>query len=107
MKKTLIIAAISAFLLAGCAIGFGRHGEMVVVPALPVTVELDADEYYYQNGYYYNYQGNVWVYSESRQGPWKRLPQSHYPREVRHRDHDGHGHDNGHERDHDNQRHDR
>jgi len=26
---------------------------MVIVPALPVTVELNADQYYYQNGYYY------------------------------------------------------
>jgi hypothetical protein len=115
MKKTVIVALISAFLVTGCAIGFmgGHHGRsMVIVPALPEMVELDADQYYSQNGYYYMYQGNVWVYSESRQGPWSQLPRSHYPREVRYRGHDEHDqgnrdqgnrdHDN---RDHDNQQH--
>jgi hypothetical protein len=97
MKKTVIVALISAFLVTGCTVGFigGHHGgNMVIVPALPVTVELDADQYYYQNGYYYNYQGNVWLYSESRQGPWLQLPRSHYPREVHYRGHDNHDHDN-------------
>ena len=73
MKKAVIGFLLSAFLVAGCAIGFGRHGNLIVVPALPVTVEVDADQYYSQNGYYYRYQGNVWVYSESRQGPWVEL----------------------------------
>ena len=57
MKKAVIGFLISAFLVAGCAIGFGRHGNLIVVPALPVTVEVDADQYYYQNGYYYHYNG--------------------------------------------------
>ena len=102
MKKTVIVALISAFLVTGCAVGFmgGHHGRsMVIVPALPETVELDADQYYSQNGYYYRYQGNVWVYSESREGPWSQLPRSHYPKQVRYkgqdnRDHDNQGHDN-------------
>jgi hypothetical protein len=110
MKKTMIIAAISAFLFAGCAIGFNRHGNLVVVPALPTTVELDADQYYYQNGYYYHHDGDIWVYSQSRQGPWVNLPRSHYPREVRYRGHEENHRDDRDHRDHDNhdnQRHDR
>ena len=99
MNKTIIGALIIACLMSGCAIGFGRHGEVVVVPALPYTVEVDADQYYYQNGYYYHYNGSVWYYSERKEGPWRDLPRDHYPREVRHQ-----GHDN---RDQDNQRHDR
>jgi len=91
---------ISAFLVTGCAIGFGRHGGLVIVPALPTTVEVDADQYYYQNGYYYHYDGAVWFYSERRGGPWVDLPRSHYPREVRYRGRDDRNHDN---RDHDRQ----
>jgi hypothetical protein len=91
------------FFVTGCTIGFlGNHpgGSLVVVPALPLIVELDADNYYYQNGYYYSHRGNVWLYSESKQGPWFRLPRSHYPRQVhyrgqndRDRDHRDRGHD--------------
>jgi hypothetical protein len=107
MKNVVIGFLISAFLVTGCAIGFGRHGEVVVVPALPVTVEVDADQYYYQNGYYYHYNGSVWYYSERREGPWRDLPRSHYPKEVRYRgqnnrDHDNRDQDN---RDHDNRQH--
>jgi hypothetical protein len=98
MKKPMFFALISALLFTGCAIGFGRHGNMVIVPALPVTVELNADQYYYQNGYYYRYDGSVWFYSERREGPWVDLPRSHYPREVHYRGRDDHGdrHDNDH-----------
>lgn len=117
MKKSMLGVLISAFLIASCMIGVrgGRHGDhLVIVPALPAIVEIDADQYYSQNGYYYRYQGNVWVYSQSREGPWAELPRSHYPREVRYRgqqerehmngnlekrDQDNSGHDN---RDHDN-----
>jgi hypothetical protein len=105
MKKAVIVALVSAFLVTGCAIGFlGGHrgGSLIIVPALPVTVELDADQYYYQNGYYYHYDGNVWFYSQRREGPWLDLPRSHYPREVHYRNHDELDHDN---HDHDNQQH--
>jgi hypothetical protein len=97
MKRKMIVVLISAFFVTGCAIGFGRHGEgLVIVPALPATVELDADQHYYQNGYYYNYQGNAWLYSESREGPWLQLPRNRYPREVHYRNHDEHGHGDQH-----------
>jgi len=97
MKKTVFIALISAFVFVGCSVGFmgGRHGgSLVIVPTLPLTVELDADNYYYSDGYYYYYQGNEWTYSESRRGPWIRLPRDHYPREVHYRGHDEGGHGN-------------
>ncbi|MGA2506467.1 MAG: hypothetical protein ABSF80_03220 [Chitinispirillaceae bacterium] len=95
MKKTVIAVLISALLVAGCAIGFmgGHRGRnLIIVPALPVTVELDADQFYYQNGYYYHYDGNIWFYSERREGPWSQLPRSHYPREVHFRGHDNRQH---------------
>ena len=103
MKKILIVTIFSAFLFGGCAIGFlgGPHGHMIIAPALPVTVELDADNYYVSDGYYYVFRNDVWFYSDSREGPWERLPKSHYPHEVRGHD-QGQGHDRG--RDHDNRR---
>jgi hypothetical protein len=94
--KTAIGIVSLLLLVAGCSIGFGgRHegGSITIVPALPATVEIDQDQYYSQNGYYYRYQGNVWVYSQSREGPWMDLPRDHYPREVRYKGRDGH--DNG------------
>jgi hypothetical protein len=99
MKKAMIGFVISAFLVVGCAIGFGRHGNLVVVPALPVTVEVDDDQYYYQDGYYYHYNGSAWFYSDRKGGQWRDLPRDRYPREVRRRgeqnqrDHDNRGHD--------------
>jgi hypothetical protein len=102
MKRATIGFLITAFLVTGCAIGFGRHGEMVIVPALPTTVEVDADQYYYQDGYYYHYNGSVWYYSQRRDGGWAELPRSHYPREVHYNNRREGDHDN---RDHDNQRH--
>jgi hypothetical protein len=102
MKKTALGVLISAIFIAGCMIGLreGRHGEhLVIVPALPEIVDVDADQYYVQNGYYYRYQGNIWVYSQSREGPWSELPRSHYPKKVRvrvqeNRDRDNHDQDN-------------
>lgn len=107
MIKAVLVGLIAAFLLSGCAIGFlgGRHGEgMVIVPALPIMIEIDADQPYYQNGYYYSYRNNVWFYSASNRGPWAELPRDRYPREVHLR-----GHNEGNRRDqgHDNQDHDR
>jgi hypothetical protein len=85
MIKTVVIGTITTLLLAGCTIGYNRHGDLIVVPALPVTIELNDDRNYFQNGYYYHQDGRVWVYSTSRQGPWTHLPRSHYPRNVHYR----------------------
>lgn len=107
MKKDVILAFAAAFLLGGCAVGFlgGSDGNsMIIVPMLPVTVEIDADQPYYQNGYYYEYQGNIWLYSDARKGPWRQLPRSHYPKEVRYK---GQGKQNEHRDDNDTKRLDR
>jgi hypothetical protein len=96
MNKKVVSIVVGLFLMTGCTVGFvgdREGGHLVVVPALPVTVELDADQYYYQNGYYYNYQGDVWFYAESRQGPWVRLPRNRYPRNVHYKSYDERGHD--------------
>jgi hypothetical protein len=106
MKNRVIVTLISALLVTGCTIGWGggRGGESVsIVPALPATIEMDANQPYYQNGYYYSHRGTGWYYSQSRDGSWSRLPRSHYPREVHYRIqgervHDGRDYDN---RDHD------
>ncbi len=71
---------------------------------LPAVVVLGADPYYYQNGYYYYYQNNNWSYSQSRSGPWRELPRSHWPKEIRHRDRDDRGRDFDRDRDRDHDR---
>ena len=109
MKKILMVTIFSALLFGGCAIGLrgGSHGQLIIAPALPVVVDLDADNYYVGNGYYYVFRNDVWFYSDSREGPWDRLPKSHYPHEVRgHNQGQGHDRDQGPDRgrDHDNRR---
>jgi len=107
MNKPVVGALLFAFFISGCSIGFlGRHGEgeVVIVPALPVTVEIDTDQPYYQNGYYYSRRGDVWYYSTSQEGPWRHLPRDHYPKEVRYKNHDNQSHD---EHNQDGQGHDR
>lgn len=84
MYKPLVAASLTALLLSACVVApAGRGPGMVVVPALPLVVELGAEPYYYQSGYYYFYDNNRWRYSNSRTGPWADLPRSHYPRETR------------------------
>lgn len=97
MKKTVLVTLIFAFLSVGCTVGFlgGPRGDsLVIVPALPLVVEMDANQPYYQNGYYYDYRGDVWMYSESNQGPWNPLPRDRYPKEVHYRGQDKREHDN-------------
>jgi hypothetical protein len=89
MKSLVLVALFAAFTLTACLVSPGPpgYGGAVVSP-LPAIVELDADAYYYQNGYYYFYQNNNWRYSKSRGGPWTELPRSHWPKEIRHRGRD-------------------
>ena len=67
--------------------GWPAHqaGVAIVVPALPLIVELGAEPYYYHQGYHYFYNNQRWSYSQSRNGPWMDLPHSHYPKEIRRR----------------------
>lgn len=93
MYKILLFAPLTALLLSACIVVPAEHGSgMVVVPPLPVIVELDVEPYYYQRGYYYFYDNNHWRYSNSRSGPWTDLPRGHYPKETRFKGHpDGRG----------------
>lgn len=83
MKRILPAVLLVAFLLAACAVRTGYRGEAVIVPALPSIVVLEEEPYYYHSGYHYHYQNNVWLYSNSRSGPWRELPRDRWPKEVR------------------------
>jgi hypothetical protein len=91
MKKLLVAVPFAVFLFAGCVLP-GPRGPVVVVPALPSVVVLEEEPYYYQSGYHYNYRGDRWYYSNSRNGPWAELPRDRYPNEVRHK---GRGYERG------------
>ena len=89
MKSLVLVSLFAVLTLTSCVVSPGPPGYGgVVVSPLPAIVELDADPYYYQNGYYYFYQNDSWRYSRSRSGPWTDLPRSHWPKEVRHKDRD-------------------
>jgi hypothetical protein len=105
MKRMFLLANVAVSLLtAACVVpppgddGYGSsgyrdygspgYGETGLAPLPPVVI-LDADPYYFQNGYHYHYLNGRWLYSRSRGGPWTDLPRSHYPKEVRHRGGDG------------------
>ncbi|MGA7826752.1 MAG: hypothetical protein WCA04_03770 [Geobacteraceae bacterium] len=87
MKELLVVSLFSLLILTACVVtpGPSEYGGVTVSP-LPSVVILGSDPYYYQNGYYYYYQNNNWQYSKSRGGPWRELPRSHWPKEVRHGD---------------------
>ncbi|SPD75896.1 conserved exported hypothetical protein [uncultured Desulfobacterium sp.] len=115
MKRTLLLILIAAFMLTSCMVMSdsrkrGRHSQdaVVLVPALPSVVVLEAEPYYHHSGYYYHYTKDRWYYSKSKKGPWHKLPKDHYPKKVqfkdkerkryeeeRSREHD-HDHDNEH-----------
>lgn len=85
MKWIPMVEVTAAVLLAGCMVGPGPRGSggIVVVPALPSLVVLEAEPYYQHGGYFYFYQNNNWSYSSSKSGPWVELPRDRYPREVK------------------------
>jgi hypothetical protein len=105
MKKMLMIVPLTALLLSACIVAPPQPPRVVMAPALPVIVELHAEPYYYQHGYYYYYDNNYWRYSDSRSGPWTDLPRSHYPKETKFKGQGkGRGKGQGHDRDHDHDR---
>lgn len=105
MYRMLILAPLTALILSACVVAPADHPHGVVVaPALPSVVVLEAEPYYFQHGYYYYYDNHHWRYSSSRSGPWTDLPRSHYPKETRFKgrgDGRGRGHDHDHDRDRD------
>ena len=99
MKRILVTTIVLvALLVPSTVMSMGRRGPrvgvVVTVPILPPIVELDAEPYYYQNGYHYHYDHDRWYYARSRNGPWDELPRDHYPKEVRYKNRDGR-HDQG------------
>lgn len=85
MHRLLWISLSTVLLLSACIVAPPRHpgSELRIAPALPLVVELGAEPYYYQNGYYYFYANDRWGYSTTRNGPWSDLPRDRYPREIR------------------------
>ena len=100
MKRILLVIPFVVFLLVGCAVTTGHHGEAVIVPALPSIVVLETEPYYFYSGYHYHYRDDRWFYSSSRSGPWMELPRDRYPKEVRFKgrgDERGRGEKRGHD----------
>ncbi len=100
MKRLSIVVLLGTFLLAGCAVTTGYHGEAVIVPALPSVVVLETEPYYFYGGYHYHYLNDRWYYSGERSGPWVELPRDRYPKEVRFKgrgDERGRGEKRGHD----------
>ncbi len=82
MKRLLILTLLAMSLLTACVV-MPRRG--VAVPFLPPVVVLDAEPYYYYDGFHYHYNNDRWFYSRSRNGPWDDLPRDHYPKELRYK----------------------
>ena len=86
MMRMLVMALFASSMFTGCVYtperGYYREE---VAPPLPAVVEFDREPYFYQRGYHYRYEKDRWHYARERSGPWKDLPRSHWPREIRHR----------------------
>ncbi len=98
--------ACSTFFFSGCVIpadGYYSapyyHSSVVVVPALPYTVNLYDRAYYNYRGYYYFYNNQRWYYSRNKSGHWIALPRTHWPHDTKWRGHhfyhDHHDHKSG------------
>jgi len=91
MKRILIVTFIAVSLLAACAVvpggprGHRSDGVMIVAPLLPSVVILDVEPFYFYSNFHYHYAKDAWYYSNSRSGPWFKLPRNRYPKEVRHK----------------------
>lgn len=80
----------SIFLFPGCVIpDDGYYSDpyyspgVVVVPALPYTVNLYERPYYNHRGCYYFYNNQHWYYSRTKGGNWTPLPRTHWPSDTR------------------------
>jgi hypothetical protein len=105
MKKLFI--AIMAFAAAGCAAYVTPRGTFieplfppivigppaiiapppaaVVRPLPPVVVVPGRGLYFYDNVYYYNWEGG-WYWSREQRGPWHVLPRDRWPSKLEKRD---------------------
>jgi hypothetical protein len=87
MSMSRYLALPALVLLTGCMVESRPGGGLELVPMLPAVVEVGPDGYYAHQGYHYFYTGGGWYYSDRRDGVRRELPRSHWPREVRRRDH--------------------
>ncbi len=84
MRRREIAVLLAVSLLAGCLMVPGPRGSgTILVPPLPMIVVLEEEPYYQHGGYFYFYENNRWSYSNSRGGPWVKLPRDRYPKEVK------------------------
>ena len=82
MSRVLAIGFVAGSLCSGCGLAPGPDYGEEVAPPLPDVVELDSGPYYHYRDYHYRYENDRWHYARDRNGPWRDLPRSHYPREV-------------------------
>ncbi len=88
MKYTAGALISSIFILTSCVVVPNPGGGVALIPILPTIVELEIGQpYYAQSGYQYYYSDERWQYSNSRNGPWRELPRSHWPRQTRWKGH--------------------
>ncbi len=86
MKRLVLALLFATSILTGCVIAPAPPGyEVEVAPPLPAVIELGVEPYYFSNGYYYFYDNDRWHFSHERHGPWRELPRSHWPKEIRRR----------------------
>ncbi len=88
MKRSVLALLFATFMLAGCVVAAPPPPpgyEVEVAPPLPAVIELGVEPYYFYGGYYYFYDNDRWHFSRERKGPWRELPRSHWPREIRRR----------------------
>ena len=59
----------------------------------PVVMVPDRRTYFYNNMYYYHWDGE-WYFGERERGPWHKLPREYYPKQYKQRQ----KHERGYER---------
>jgi hypothetical protein len=83
MKGILAVAFLASSLITGCVVAPEPDYGVDVAPPLPDVVVLDHGPYYHYRDYHYRYENDRWHYARERNGPWRELPRSHWPKEVR------------------------
>jgi hypothetical protein len=83
LTRMAAVASLTALIFTGCVFTPGPDYGDEIAPPLPSVVELDSGPYYHYRDYHYRYEGERWHYSRDRNGPWRELPRSHWPKEIR------------------------
>jgi hypothetical protein len=83
MIRMIAVAFLASSMYLGCVFTPGPDYGEEVAPPLPGVVVLDDGPYYHYRDYHYRYEHDRWHYSRERNGPWRELPRSHWPKEVR------------------------